>query len=41
MGRIDEKMKDAHKKVVYCTVEDLKALWDKEFDVLWDWNGKM
>ena len=29
------------RKAVLYTVEDLKALWDKEFDVLWDWNGKM
>ena len=33
-------MKEARKAVLY-TVEDLKALWDKEFDVLWDWNSKM
>ena len=26
---------------IYGTVEALKVLWDKEFDVLWDWNGKM
>ena len=41
LAKAQTAMKDAHKKVVYCTVEDLKALWDKEFDVLWDWNGKM
>ena len=29
------------RKAVLYTVEDLKALWDKEYDVLWDWNGKM
>ena len=33
-------MKEARKAVLY-TVEDLKALWDKEYDVLWDWNSKM
>ena len=26
---------------MYGSVEGLKALWDKEFDVLWDWNSKM
>ena len=26
---------------IYGSVEGLKALWDKEFDVLWDWNSKM
>ena len=36
----EKAMKDARKAVLY-TVEDLKALWDKEYDVLWDWNGKM
>ena len=36
----EKAMKEARKAVLY-TVEDLKALWDKEFDVLWDWNGKM
>ena len=29
------------RKAVLYTVEDLKALWDKEYDVLWDWNSKM
>ena len=29
------------RKAVLYTVEDLKVLWDKEYDVLWDWNGKM
>ena len=33
-------MKEARKVVLY-TVEDLKTLWDKEYDVLWDWNSKM
>ena len=38
---VNEKaMKDARKAVLY-TVEDLKALWDKEYDVRWDWNSKM
>ena len=36
----EKAMKDARKAVLY-TVEDLKALWDKEFDVRWDWNSKM
>lgn len=36
----EKAMKEARKAVLY-TVEDLKALWDKEYDVLWDWNGKM
>ena len=36
----EKTMKDARKAVLY-TVEDLKALWDKEFDVRWDWNSKM
>ena len=26
---------------MYGSVEGLKALWDKEFDVLWDWNSKL
>jgi hypothetical protein len=26
---------------MYGSVEGLKTLWDKEFDVLWDWNAKM
>ena len=26
---------------MYGSVEGLKTLWDKEFDVLWDWNSKM
>ena len=26
---------------IYGSVEGLKALWDKEYDVLWDWNSKM
>ena len=34
-------MEEAHKIVVYCTLADLKALWDKEYKVLWDWNSKM
>ena len=29
------------RKAVLYTVEDLKTLWDKEYDVLWDWNSKM
>ncbi|MEE1289891.1 MAG: hypothetical protein UHW86_02540 [Spirochaetota bacterium] len=29
------------RKAVLYTVEDLKALWDKEYDVRWDWNSKM
>ena len=41
LAKAQTAMKDAHKKVVYCTVEDLKALWDKEYDVRWDWNSKM
>ena len=36
----EKAMKDARKAVLY-TVEDLKALWDKEYDVRWDWNSKM
>ena len=36
----ESKVKEARKVVLY-TVEDLKTLWDKEYDVLWDWNGKM
>ena len=36
----EKAMKDARKAVLY-TVEDLKTLWDKEYDVLWDWNSKM
>lgn len=31
----------AHLTAIYGSVEGLKALWDKEFDVLWDWNSKM
>ena len=41
LSEAEDEKKEAHKKVVYCTVEDLKALWDKEYDVLWDWNSKM
>ena len=26
---------------MYGSVEGLKTLWDKEYDVLWDWNSKM
>lgn len=26
---------------IYGTKEQLEALWDKEFDVLWDFNGKL
>ena len=26
---------------IYGNAEGLKVLWDKEFDVLWDWNSKM
>ena len=26
---------------IYGSVEGLKTLWDKEYDVLWDWNSKM
>lgn len=26
---------------IYGSVEGLKALWDKEYDVLWDFNGKL
>ena len=26
---------------IYGSVEGLKALWDKEYDVLWDWNSKL
>ena len=37
---VKKAMKDARKAVLY-TVEDLKALWDKEYDVRWDWNSKM
>jgi hypothetical protein len=29
------------RKAVLYTVEDLKTLWDKEYDVRWDWNSKM
>ena len=36
----EKAMKDARKAVLY-TVDDLKALWDKEYKVLWDWNSKM
>ena len=36
----EKAMKDARKAVLY-TVEDLKTLWDKEYDVRWDWNSKM
>ena len=36
----EKAMKEARKAVLY-TVEDLKALWDKEYDVLWDWNSKL
>jgi hypothetical protein len=25
----------------YGSVEGLKTLWDKEYDVLWDWNSKL
>ena len=32
--------KEARKAVLY-TVDDLKTLWDKEFDVVWDYNGKL
>ena len=40
METAEKAMKDARKAVLY-TVEDLKTLWDKEYDVLWDWNSKM
>ena len=40
MEDAEKAMKDARKAVLY-TVEDLKTLWDKEYDVLWDWNSKM
>ena len=39
-GEDSAEAKTLRKAVLY-TVEDLKALWDKEYDVLWDWNGKM
>lgn len=39
-GEDSTEAKTLRKAVLY-TVEDLKALWDKEYDVLWDWNSKM
>ena len=35
-----EKAKESFSKI-YGAVDDLKVLWDKEYDVLWDWNSKM
>ena len=35
-----EKAKEPFSEI-YGAVDDLKVLWDKEYDVLWDWNSKM
>lgn len=32
---------EAVSKAYDAVCSDLKVLWDKEFDVLWDWNSKM
>lgn len=36
----EKARKDARAAVLY-TADDLKTLWDKEYDVLWDYNSKL
>ena len=37
MLKAEKAVNDARDAIL----SDLKVLWDKEFDVLWDWNSKM
>ena len=37
MLKAEKAVNDARDAIL----SDLKALWDKEYDVLWDWNSKM